>query len=256
LTTGCLISGHCENIAGVFQIPPLFEPPIEPGLLVQAAAQGLSLASVLNDLNSPMPNYRFYFLLQKALEVCNELKSLGAAFLSAKEKGEGEALARLRATHETSTQNLIMEVRRQQVDEAQKSLEALQQSRLGPVNRMQHYIQLIGEDLAKVPTDTTDFEGLTDSIEPPVDESGLKLIGFEKEEMDKAGSARDWQIGVGLTETLASILHIISCRMTCSLFPAAFDALRNLSTHIVHQADFTGPECAIGDGRIAHGVLC
>ena len=28
-------------------------------------------------LNSPMPNYRFAYLLQKALEFCNELKSLG-----------------------------------------------------------------------------------------------------------------------------------------------------------------------------------
>src|SRR6516164_9490359 len=200
---------HCENIAGVFRQLPLFEPPIDPGLLVQAAAQGLSLATVLNDLNSPMPNYRFYFLLQKALEVCNELKALGGAFLSAKEKGDAEALARLRASHETSIQNLVMEVRKQQVDEVQKSLEALQQSRLGPVNRMQHYIQLIGEDLNKVPSDTTDFEGLPDTIEKPVDESGLKLVSYEKEEMDKASEANDKQEDVGRTETLASILNVI-----------------------------------------------
>jgi hypothetical protein len=200
---------HCENIAGIFRQLPLFEPPIDPSLLVQAAAQGLSLASVLNDLNSPMPNYRFYFLLQKALEVCNELKALGAAFLSAKEKGDGEALSRLRATHESSIQNLVMEVRKQQADEAQKSIEALQQSRLGPVNRMQHYVQLIGEDLNKVPSDTTDFEGLTDAIESPIDESGLKLISFEKEEMDKASAAADWQIGIGAVETLASIFHAL-----------------------------------------------
>ena len=200
---------HCENIAGVFQRLPLFEPPIDPGLLVQAAAQGLSIASVLNDLNSPMPNYRFYFLLQKALEVCNELKALGGAFLSAKEKGDGEALVRLRAGHESAIQNLVMEVRKQQADEAQKSLDALQQQRLGPINRMQHYIQLIGEDLSKVPSDTTDFEGLTDTIEPPVDESGLKVISFEKEEMDKASDANNRQKTVGQVETLAGILHII-----------------------------------------------
>ena len=50
---------------------------------LKAAAQGLSIASVLNDLNTPMPNYRFYYLLQKALELCGELKSLGGAMLSA-----------------------------------------------------------------------------------------------------------------------------------------------------------------------------
>jgi hypothetical protein len=141
--------------------------------------------------------------------VCNEPKALGGAFLSAKEKGDGEALGRLRAAHESAIQNLVMEVRKQQVDEAQKSLDALQQSRLGPVNRMQHYIQLVGEDLNKVPSDTTDFEGLTDTIEVPIDESGLKLVSYEKEEMDKASAAADWQIGIGVAETLASIFHAL-----------------------------------------------
>ena len=77
---------HCQNIEGVFRKLPLFEPPIDPALLVKAAAQGLSISSVVNDLNTAMPNYRFYYLLQKALELCNELKSLGGAMLSAIEK--------------------------------------------------------------------------------------------------------------------------------------------------------------------------
>lgn len=84
---------HCENIEGIVQQLPLFSPPINPALLVQAAAEGLSLANVLNDLNSPMPNYRFYYLLQKALEPCAEVKSLGNTFLSIKEKEDAEALA-------------------------------------------------------------------------------------------------------------------------------------------------------------------
>ncbi len=200
---------HCQDIEGVYRQLPLFEPPIEPGLLVQAVAQGLSISSVLNDLNSPMPNYRFYYLLQKALELCTELKALGNAFLSAKEKGDTETLSKLRAMHESSIQNLVMEVRKQQLDEASKSLDALQQSRKGPVYRLQHYINLIGEDIKKVPDSATDFTELAFQIEKPVDESGLKLIQYEKEEMDKASEAKDWQTGIGAAETLASILHII-----------------------------------------------
>lgn len=201
---------HCENIEGVFQQLPLFEPPIDPALLVQAAAQGLNLSSVLNDLNSPMPNYRFYYLLQKALEVCNELKSLGNAFLSAKEKGDGEALQRLRATHEISIQNLVMEVRKLQVGEAQKALDALEQSRKGPENRMQFYLQLVGEDESEIPGSDVDFKELANStIEKPVDESGMRLISFEKEEMDKAAEANDKQEDVGRVESLASIFHAI-----------------------------------------------
>jgi hypothetical protein len=48
-----------------------------------------------------MPNYRFYYLLQKALELCSEIKALGNAFLSTKEKGDAEALSQLRAKHES-----------------------------------------------------------------------------------------------------------------------------------------------------------
>lgn len=200
---------HCEDIDGVVRHLPLFEPPIDPALLVQAAAQGLSLSSVLNDLNSPMPNYRFYYLLQKALELCSEVKALGNAFLSAKEKGDVEALSQLRARHESSIHNLVMEVKKQQLDESQKLLDALQQSRKGPAYRLQHYLKLIGEDVGKVPDGNTDFSEVPDTIEQPVDESGLKLIAYEKQEMDKASEAAEWQVGIGVVETLSSVLHII-----------------------------------------------
>ncbi len=199
---------HCQNIEGVFRKLPLFEPPIDPALLVQAAAQGLSLASVLNDLNSPMPNYRFAYLVQKALELCGKLESMGSAFLSVKEKQDGEALSKLRAIHETTMQNLIMEVKKQQLEEAQKSVEALQQNRKGPYYRLQHYLKLIGEDLGKVPNKNTDFSELPDAIET-LDEGGLKLIQSEKNEMEKASAAADWQIGIGTVETLASVFHAL-----------------------------------------------
>ena len=155
---------HCQDIDGVVRHLPLFEPPIDPALLVQAAAQGLSLSSVLNDLNSPMPNYRFYYLLQKALELCSEVRALGNAFLSAKEKGNAEELSQLRAKHESSIHNLVMEVKKQQLDEAGKAMDALQQSRKGPAYRLQHNLKLIGEDLGKVPDGKTDFTEVPDAF--------------------------------------------------------------------------------------------
>ncbi|NUN67052.1 hypothetical protein HCU40_20415 (plasmid) [Pseudanabaena biceps] len=200
---------HCENIEGVFRKLPLFEPPIDPALLVQAEAQGLSLSSVLNDLNSPVPNYRFYYLLQKALELCSELKSMGNAFLSAKEKGVAESLSKLRAGHESTMQNLLMEVKKLQLEEAGKSLDALQQSRKAPEYRMQHYIELIGEDAGKIPGVSADFNALPNKIEKPIDEGELKLIPFEKEEMDKSSEAASKQEDIGAIEVLASILNVI-----------------------------------------------
>ncbi|HKR06013.1 MAG TPA: neuraminidase-like domain-containing protein, partial [Bacteroidia bacterium] len=68
---------HCMNIKGVKRQLPLFEPPIDPALLVKAAAAGIDLSSVLNDLASAPANYRFRVTVQKAVEFCNEVKSLG-----------------------------------------------------------------------------------------------------------------------------------------------------------------------------------
>ena len=48
---------HCEDIEGVFRQLPLFELPIDPGLLVQAAAQGPTRKSVATTLKS-----RFHYV--------------------------------------------------------------------------------------------------------------------------------------------------------------------------------------------------
>src|SRR5205823_2143059 len=74
---------HCMNIEGVVRQLALFELPIEPGALVKAVAAGVDISSALADLNAPLPLYRFNVLLQKANEVCNDVKMLGSALLSA-----------------------------------------------------------------------------------------------------------------------------------------------------------------------------
>ncbi|MGC2384581.1 MAG: hypothetical protein WA631_15890 [Nitrososphaeraceae archaeon] len=72
---------------------PLFEPPIDPALLVSAAAAGLDISSILSDVSAPLPYYRFNYMLRKTLEVCQELKTLGSALLAALEKIDSKALA-------------------------------------------------------------------------------------------------------------------------------------------------------------------
>jgi hypothetical protein len=52
------------NIEGVFQRVPLFEPPIDPALLVRAAAEGLDVADIVAGINQPLPLVRFTYLLQ------------------------------------------------------------------------------------------------------------------------------------------------------------------------------------------------
>jgi len=68
---------HCQDITGVARTLALFAPPIDPGALVAALAQGLSVADVLAGLNAPLPQYRFSTMAQKAIELAQLAVSLG-----------------------------------------------------------------------------------------------------------------------------------------------------------------------------------
>jgi hypothetical protein len=200
---------HSQDINGVFRELPLFEPPIDPALLVQAAAQGLSISSVLQDLNGPMPNYRFQYLLAKALELAQEVKSFGAALLTTREKLDFETLSLLRAKHETVTQTTVMELKKLALDEANKTLESLQYSRKAPVNRLRFYLQLVGQDLTGIPDVDNEFQELVAQIEKPVEIGGLMLNSSERQEMDQYASAANLSVGVAAMEIAAAIANII-----------------------------------------------
>lgn len=203
---------HCQDVNGVFRILPLYEPPIDPGLLVAAAAAGLSLSSVLNDLNSPLPNFRFTHLLHKAVEMCKQLRKLGQAFLAAKEKNDAEALLSLQAQHKTVIHSMVMDQKKLCLDEAQKAHDGLQQSRKIPEYRMTHTLKTLGEDLGQIPTISDaeqEFTEIVDQIEAPVVDSGMKLLASEKEEIEKAISSLDLKPIINAIELVASELHVL-----------------------------------------------
>ena len=76
---------NCLNMSGIARELPLLAPPIDPGLLVNAVAHGVDLKTVLSDLNTPAPLYRFTTVYQKAVEFCNDVKAFGASLLAALE---------------------------------------------------------------------------------------------------------------------------------------------------------------------------
>jgi mevalonate kinase len=130
---------HCMNIEGVVRELPLFEPPIDPALLVRATAMGLDLGQVLDDLAAPLPHYRFAFMLQKAREFCEELKQLGNLLLSALEKKDAEKLAQIRATYEKDFLKAVLEVKKKQVKEAEETKAGLEKAKEIAETRSQHY---------------------------------------------------------------------------------------------------------------------
>lgn len=133
----------CKNIDGVERQLALFEPPIDPAMLVRARAAGIDVAALLAETSAPPPLYRFQVLAQKASEVCAEVKSLGAALLSALEKGDAEALARLRSEHEEQVLASVRQIKQLQIDEAEARIKALDPSLEAASRRLHYYVGLL-----------------------------------------------------------------------------------------------------------------
>ena len=132
---------------------PLYEPPIDPALLVQATAAGLDLAAVLAGLDAPLPLYRFTTMVQKALDLCSEVRALGNALLSALEKKDSEQLALLRSGQEIQMLKLARAVKELQQSEAETNLDALRKTREVTAQRYLNYQRLMGKPNVSVPAE-------------------------------------------------------------------------------------------------------
>lgn len=174
---------HCMNIEGVVRQLALFDPPIDPGMLVKAAAAGIDIGSIVSGLNQPVGPVRSLFFIQKALELAGEVRSLGAALLSAIEKGEGEHLALIRQGHEIKIQQMSQEVRFLQWKSAQESTTSLLTSRATALERLRYYQRLLGLPADQNAPDTLALDHSAKPDDPPkltkenFDEAYTSLVG-------------------------------------------------------------------------------
>ncbi len=161
---------NCMNIEGVVRQLALFDPPLDPGMLVKAAAAGIDIGSVVSGLSQPIGPVRCVLLIQKALELCGEVRGLGNALLSAIEKGDGERMARLRQSHEIKIQEMTKEVRFLQWKQAEESTESLLRSRASALERYHYYQRQLGV--------TPDDETAPDTL--PLDRRELTEENFDE----------------------------------------------------------------------------
>ena len=204
---------NCMNIDGITQELPLFSPPIDPLLLVEAAAAGLDISAALADLDAPLLPYRFNILVQKASEVCAEVKSLGAALLAALEKNDAEGLALLRSGQEVALLNLVTQVKQRQVDEANANIDSLNQSVAVAMARFTQYQNLLGNTTISVDSNglpvLPSSSALQVAANAPGDEAGLGLIQQEVEQLASLDSAQSYQEQAGWYNLVAGCLHAI-----------------------------------------------
>jgi hypothetical protein len=88
--------------------------------------------------------------LQKAQEICAEVKALGGALLSALEKKETEHLVLLRQQYESNILNLTRDVKFMQWKESEAATEALVRSRSTVFERYRHYKLILGNNQADI----------------------------------------------------------------------------------------------------------
>jgi hypothetical protein len=131
------------NIAGVARPLSLFDPPIDPGMLVKAAAAGIDIGSILSGVNQPVGPVRCVVLIQKALELAAEVRNLGTALLETLEKGDAEHLALVRQRHEIQMQQMTQEVRFLQWKLTQETTTSLLTTRATALERLHYYQRLL-----------------------------------------------------------------------------------------------------------------
>ena len=220
------------NFHGVFRQLALFEPPIDPAMLARAAASGLDVAAIVNGLNQPLPLVRFQLLVQKAADICQEVKSLGNSLLAAMEKEDGEALAILRARHERIVMEMAEQVRYGQLQEAIKSREALLQSLTMAIQRYAFFERQLGKKAEEIESaipefDTLDAASLTRmrfamnepqiamrdidiDIAGDLEDAGGKMVSsYEAEELAKSGLALNVHRAAKLLQLTAQSLTMI-----------------------------------------------
>jgi hypothetical protein len=130
---------NCMNIDGTVRELPLYEPPIDPALLVRAAALGISMDSIMKDINAPALPYRFSYVLQKANEFCGDVRSLGNSLLSAIEKKDAEQLALIRSGNEIQLLEKVRTIKEAQVRESEANLETSRRSKENVQIRHRYY---------------------------------------------------------------------------------------------------------------------
>ncbi|MFZ3573374.1 neuraminidase-like domain-containing protein [Streptomyces sp. BH097] len=162
---------HCMNLAGTVRELDLFGTPIDPSALVRALAGGADLDQVLSDGAAGPPCYRFAALARKAMELCSDVRQLGALLLAALEKQDAERLAVLRSGHELSLLDAARSVRELQIQEAQAQVDALAKSMTMARTRCLFYV----EQLKAMETIT---------IPPPTGQTRSQILGAMREVVD------------------------------------------------------------------------
>ncbi|WP_198588375.1 Tc toxin subunit A-related protein [Geodermatophilus chilensis] len=162
------------DLNGVQSQLPLFPPRIDPAVLAEAIAGGMTLAGALAALSAPRPPQRFEHAHAEAVTDAERLVTLGEALLATAAGRDEHALARLRSTHDVALARLVLDTRRKQLDAARGELTEVLGQRRGLLEQWEHFRDLLGLPDMPAPSLSPYAPGTTHPSRP------LNLVPSEK----------------------------------------------------------------------------
>jgi hypothetical protein len=138
---------HCMNLQGEERTLALFAPPIDPRLLIAAAASGNAGMLTSGQIEVPIPAFRFETMIEHSRSFTSSVMSFGSALLNALEKKDSETLAVLQNTQEHMLLEMNTVVREQQINMYIANGASLQESLLAANERYNYYNTLVSKGL-------------------------------------------------------------------------------------------------------------
>ncbi len=242
---------NCMNIKGVVRQLPLFEPPIDPGMLVKAAAAGADLGSVISSLNAPPPAYRFKFLVQRAVGLAEHLRSFGTMLLEVLEQRDAEKLAALRQSKETVLREAVRDTQKIRIKQVEEELAWLALQRESIDMQVQH-IFVQAQELMN-PQEAAKQESLTEA----------QVIAGVAEGVDLAAKVMyaipEFQTGAAGGFSSPFITAQLGGQMAGDILTAVAESAVNLMNNFQNQAEMAAAQAEYQRRQVAlmhqHEVL-
>ena len=186
---------HCMNFDGIVRQLPLFDPPIDPGMLVKAVAAGMDIGSIINNINQPVSNIRGLVLVQKALETVSELRAMGRDLLTAMEKEDNEHITLMKQKHETAVHTMMRDIKFLTWKVAEADTEALRAGRKNVFERYRHYKKILGTSQADIDQFNNIELHRVSLSEENFDSMHNELIGIYGRELAREGYREETEVG-------------------------------------------------------------
>lgn len=149
---------HQLTIDGKPNALPLFQPPANPMALISAVSSGgAPTASGLSG-DADLPPYRYSTVFSKAFEAASCLSNFGSHLQSALYNQDAQALSKMRAKHEIEIYNMMDEIKKTTISEAQSQVDSANLSITATQYKKDYYDTLVNYGTGKKSKDVKRFQ--------------------------------------------------------------------------------------------------